>query len=254
MKRKNHPSSSSVPKRPIDRESPQRDFEKSSASKRLRQEEKQPDKENKLNGEDIQINPSSSEDIQGEMKLIEGNTCQVTEDSKNVKEKKWFDFEEDKKIVDTVLDILGDDLLNSFEIPSRDLKKLSSELKRKEKRIQERWIYKIRKWIKEDEENNTEYWRDLRPAARDKRLKIVRYFKREKAMRAESDEEEDEKEYGVEKILNKRTLDDGSVEYKVQWESTWESLDKLAGSAQLIQEFEAEHQQEDEDVELSEED
>ena len=241
MERKNHPSSSSVPKRPIDRESPQRDFEleKSSVSKRLRLEEKLPGGEEHVNTLNlslgIQINPSSPDDRQVDVR-------------------KHFNFEEDQQIVDKVLDNLGGDLLNSFEIPSRDLKKLSSELKRKEKRIQERWIYKIRKWIKEDEENNTEYWRDLRPAARDKRLKIVRYFKREKAMRAESDEEEDEKEYGVEKILNKRTLDDGSVEYKVQWEPTWEPLDKLAGSAQLIQEFEAEHQQEDEDVELSEED
>lgn len=84
--------------------------------------------------------------------------------------------------------------------------------------------------------------------------------KKKPARKAESDDEGDEEEFEVEKILKKRVVA-GSVEYQVKWKGwdneedlTWEPLDNLASSSQLIIEFESEQQQDDDDVELCEED
>jgi len=82
--------------------------------------------------------------------------------------------------------------------------------------------------------------------------------KEKKAKKVESEDEEDE--YEVEKILEKRDIG-GLIEYKVKWkgweneeDQTWEPVDNLAGSEDLIKEFESSQENEDEDVKLCEED
>ena len=83
--------------------------------------------------------------------------------------------------------------------------------------------------------------------------------KKKEVKKAESDDEEGEEEYEVEKILKKRTVGE-TVEYQVKWKGwddeddlTWEPLDNLASSSQLIKEFESEQFQVEDDVELCEE-
>ncbi len=55
-----------------------------------------------------------------------------------------------------------------------------------------------------------------------------------------------EEEYVVEKIVDKRTLKNGIVEYKVKWEGyseeecTWEPLSNLEHLSEMIEEFEKE--------------
>ena len=68
-----------------------------------------------------------------------------------------------------------------------------------------------------------------------------------------------EDEYEVEKIVEKRDIG-GYVEYKVKWkgwedeaDQTWEPADNLAGSEQLIKEFEASEEVSDDDVKLCDE-
>ena len=100
-----------------------------------------------------------------------------TKDAKAAKRRQKLDFEEDQKIVNVVLENLKDNLLNSFDIPSRGLEKLSSELNREEKAIQQRWKYSIRLWIKEDQENERDDWGNHGQAALDRRRNITRYFK-----------------------------------------------------------------------------
>merc|ERR1712133_59332 len=75
--------------------------------------------------------------------------------------------------------------------------------------------------------------------------------KEKKAKKVVSGDEEDE--YEVEKILEKRDIG-GLIEYKVKWkgweneeDQTWEPVDNLGGSEDLIKEFES-SQEEDEDV------
>ena len=81
--------------------------------------------------------------------------------------------------MNVVLENLDDNLdeLNSFEIPSRGLEKLSSELNREGKSFQSRWKYNIRVWIKEDQENKKDDWGNYGQAALDRRRNITRYFK-----------------------------------------------------------------------------
>ena len=53
--------------------------------------------------------------------------------------------------------------------------------------------------------------------------------------------------------MKKRTFN-GSDEYLVKWKPTWEPVDNLApGSSRLIQNFEAAHQEDNEDVKRYEE-
>ena len=63
----------------------------------------------------------------------------------------------------------------------------------------------------------------------------------------------------MEKIVEKRDIG-GYVEYKVKWkgweeeaDQTWEPADNLAGSEQLIKEFEASEEVSDDDVKLCDE-
>lgn len=98
-------------------------------------------------------------------------------DAKGVKKRQKFDYEEDQKIVNMVLDKLDDNLLYSFDIPGQGLVKLSSELNREGKHIQSRWRYSIRLWIKEDQENKKDDWYNHGQAALDRRIQITRYFK-----------------------------------------------------------------------------
>ena len=94
-------------------------------------------------------------------------------------------------------------------------------------------------------------------AKKETKKKTVQRKKKE-VKKAESDEE-DEDEYEVEKILKKRIVGK-TVEYQVKWKGwddiddlTWEPLDNLASSSELIKEFESQQSQDDEDVELCEE-
>ena len=103
------------------------------------------------------------------------------------KKRKQYDFEEDQKIVDVVLKNLGDNLMNSFDIPGHGLVKLSSELNREEKSIQYRWRYFIREWIKQDQENDTEDWQNYGQAALFRRENITGYFKRQTEKRKQKD-------------------------------------------------------------------
>ena len=95
---------------------------------------------------------------------------------------------------------------------------------------------------------------------KEKKLKEPKKGKKEK--KTKKVESGDEDEYEVEKILEKRDIG-GLIEYKVKWkgweneeDQTWEPADNLAGSEDLIKEFESSqgNDDEDEDVKLCEED
>ena len=81
--------------------------------------------------------------------------------------------------MNVVLDSLeDDDDLNSFEIPSQGLEKLSSDLERGGNSIQSRWKYTIRAWIQQDQDNKIADWHTHGKTALDRRTNITRYYKR----------------------------------------------------------------------------
>ena len=133
------------------------------------------DEENKLYQEKIKVEAKNQED---------SLPNPPPNETKAAKKRQNFDYEEDQKIVNMVLDKLGDNLLSSFDIPSQGLAKLSSELNKEGKKIQARWRYSIRAWIKEDQENEKGQWDNLSSqASRDRRIQITRYFKIQTEMR-----------------------------------------------------------------------
>ena len=133
------------------------------------------DEENKLYQEKIKVEAKNQED---------SLPNPPPNETKAAKKRQNFDYEEDQKIVNMVLDKLGDNLLSSFDIPSQGLAKLSSELNKEGKKIQARWRYSIRAWIKEDQENEKGQWDNLSSqASRDRRIQITRYFKIQNEMR-----------------------------------------------------------------------
>ena len=107
----------------------------------------------------------SDEKVQTKM---DNNNQMMTDDLKEcemeykiaVKKIKKYTFEEDKKIIHTVLEHLGDNYLPLYEIPSSPLKKLSELLQRRETSTQGRWKL-LRNWIVESSNEGRAKWNSL---------------------------------------------------------------------------------------------
>jgi len=99
----------------------------------------------------------------------------------------------------------------------------------------------------DESDNNSEFGEPAAKKAkkgREKKEKKEKKPKEPKKSKKSKKEDEEEDEYEVEKILEKRDIG-GLVEYKVKWkgweneeDQTWEPVDNLTGSEDLIKEFE----------------
>merc|ERR1712098_413207 len=96
----------------------------------------------------------------------------------------------------------------------------------------------------DESDNNSEFGEPSAKKAKKGREKKERKPKEPKKPKKSKKAEEEEDEYEVEKILEKRDIG-GLIEYKVKWkgweneeDETWEPVDHLVGSEDLIKDFE----------------
>ena len=122
----------------------------------------------------------SDEKVQTKM---DNNNQMMTDDLKEceveykiaVNKIKKYMFEEDKKIIHTVLENLGDNYLPLYEIPSSPLKKLSELLQRGETSTQGRWKL-LRNWIVESSNEGRAKWNSLCKSSIIRREAITCYY------------------------------------------------------------------------------
>ena len=122
----------------------------------------------------------SDEKVQTKM---DNNNQMMTDDLKEceveykiaVNKIKKYMFEEDKKIIHTVLEHLGDNYLPLYEIPSSPLKKLSELLQRRETSTQGRWKL-LRNWIGESSNEGRAKWNSLCKSSINRRVAITCYY------------------------------------------------------------------------------
>ena len=126
----------------------------------------------------------SDEKVQTKM---DNNNQMMTDDLKEceveykiaVNKIKKYMFEEDKKIIHTVLEHLGDNYLPLYEIPSSPLKKLSELLQRGETSTQGRWKL-LRNWIVESSNEGRAKWNSLCKSSIIRREAITCYYDQKK--------------------------------------------------------------------------
>ena len=96
------------------------------------------------------------------------------------KGKKNFTLDQDKEILDKVIELLPDKRLPDLELPDQVLKLLSKKLSRLEISIQQRWKYSLRAWIVDFNFNSkaTKSWdKSLsKKASVQRRKDVVEYF------------------------------------------------------------------------------
>ena len=127
----------------------------------------------------------SDEKVQTKM---DNNNQKMTDDLKEcegddkipVNKMKKYTFEEDKKIIHTVLEHLGDSYLPYYEIPPSPLKKLSQLLQRGETSTQCRWKEKLRNWIVESSNEDRAKWNSLSKNSINRRVAITSYYEQKK--------------------------------------------------------------------------
>ena len=101
-------------------------------------------------------------------------------EGKKKRKVKKYTFEEDRKIINTVLEHLGDSYLPYYEIPPSPLKKLSQLLQRGETSTQCRWKEKLRKWIVESSNEDRAKWNSLSKNSINRRVAITSYYEQKK--------------------------------------------------------------------------
>ena len=96
------------------------------------------------------------------------------------KGKKNFTLDQDKEILDKVIELLPDKRLPDLELPDQALKLLSKKLSRLEISIQQRWKYSLRAWIVDFNFNSkaTKSWDKSfsKKASVQRRKDVVEYF------------------------------------------------------------------------------
>jgi len=94
------------------------------------------------------------------------------------KGKKKFTYNQDKEIIDKVIEILPGKSLQTLDIPEEILSVLSVAVSRSESSVSARWRGKLRKWLVQFYSHNRNSWKQLRSKACQKRREdISRYFK-----------------------------------------------------------------------------
>ena len=94
------------------------------------------------------------------------------------KGKRKFTYDEDKEIINRVMEILPGRSLQTLELPDQVLSDLSEKLSRSESSVCMRWRWKLRKWLVQYYSQNKQSWKQLTAKACQKRREdISRYFK-----------------------------------------------------------------------------
>ena len=94
------------------------------------------------------------------------------------KGRKKFTLDEDKEILDKIIEVLPGRSLASLELSNQALKSLSASLSRCESSISSRWKYSLRAWLIEYYSKSNKSWANLAKSSFQRRKDVATYFQK----------------------------------------------------------------------------
>ena len=108
--------------------------------------------------------------------LTNPSTSQSSTENGSEKGRKKFTFDQDKEILDKVIEVLPGRSLASLELSDPILKLLSSSLSRCESSISSRWKFSLRVWLIQYYSKNNKTWKNFGQASFNRRKSVSNYF------------------------------------------------------------------------------
>lgn len=94
------------------------------------------------------------------------------------KGRKKFTLDEDKEILDKIIEVLPGRSLASLELSNQALRSLSASLSRCESSISSRWKYSLRAWLIEYYSKSNKSWANLAKSSFQRRKDVATYFQK----------------------------------------------------------------------------